>query len=327
MKFNTNKAIEFLLARGNLPILYWLKKDILEVPVDREHKNLQKFATRIRILKRQKPNGGWTKKKYEGDPRWEKTYYIVDTLESGFKLYNYGCTKKDKGIQKAVKFLISTQSKEGDFRGAYLNEYAPTYHALTLELLCLLGFDDDKRVQKGFRWLIRSKQDDGGWVIPYRTIDKLELKKRYNLEAQMKLQPVKPDKTRPYSHLVTGMVLRAFAASPTWRKSKEARKAGELVMSRFFQPDVYEDRLLATFWEEITYPFWATDVLSSLDSLARIGFSPEEEKIQRGLRWLQKKQNPQGYWKSGLKKSALEDHLWVTLAVLGVIKRFGLLEI
>ena len=49
MKFNINKAIEFLLARGNLPILYWLKKDILEVPVDREYKNLKKYATRIRI--------------------------------------------------------------------------------------------------------------------------------------------------------------------------------------------------------------------------------------------------------------------------------------
>ena len=35
MQFNTNKAIEFLLARGNLPILYWLKMDILVVPVDR----------------------------------------------------------------------------------------------------------------------------------------------------------------------------------------------------------------------------------------------------------------------------------------------------
>lgn len=327
MKFNTNKAIEFLLARGNLPILYWLKKDILEVPIDRELKNLQKFAARIRILKHQKPNGGWSKKKYEGHPRWEKTHYIVDTLQNGLKLYNFGCSLKDKGIQKAVKFLFSTQNKEGDFRGAYLNEYAPTYHALTLELLCLFGLDTDRKIQKGFRWLIRNKQDDGGWVIPYRTINKEELKKRYNLEDQMKLQPVKPDKTKPFSHLVTGMILRSFAASPTWRKSKEAREAGKLVMSRFFKPDVYEDRRSASFWEEITYPFWATDILSSLDSMAKIGFTPEEEKIQMALQWLKKKQTPHGYWKSGLKKSTLEDHIWVTLAVLGVIKRFGLLTI
>jgi hypothetical protein len=327
MKFNTNKAVEFLLARGNLPILYWLKKEILEVPVDREYKNLQKFASRIRLLKSQKPNGGWSKKRYEGHPRWEKTYYIVDTLQNSYKLYNFGCTPRDKGIQKALKFLLSTQSKEGDFRGAYLNEYAPTYHALILELLCMFGKDEDPRVQKGFRWLVRNKQDDGGWVIPYRTIDKDELKKRYNLDAQMKLNPVKPDKSQPFSHLVTGMVLRAFAASPKWRNSKEAKKAGELIMRRFFKPDAYEDRVLASFWEEITYPYWATDILSCLDSLSKIGFSPEEKEIYKALVWLQKRQAPQGYWRSGLKKSTLEDHLWVTLAVLGVIKRFGFLDV
>ncbi|MCJ7579331.1 MAG: terpene cyclase/mutase family protein, partial [Candidatus Aminicenantes bacterium] len=176
MKLKTNKAIEFLLARGNLPILYWLKKDILDVPVDREFKNLQKYAARIRILENQRPNGGWCKKKYEGHPRWENTYYIVDTLRNAFYLYNYGCTLEDEGIQKLIDFLFSTQTKEGDFRGAYLNEYAPTYHALTLEILCLFGFEDDPRVQKAFRWLLRHKQEGGGWVIPYRTIPKEELR-------------------------------------------------------------------------------------------------------------------------------------------------------
>jgi len=327
MKFNTSKAIEFLLARGNLPILYWLKKDILEVPVDREYKNLKKFAARIRILKKQRSNGGWCRKKYEGNPRWEKTYYIVETLRNVFHLYNYGCTLEDESIQKAVEFLFSTQSQEGDFRGAYLNEYAPTYHALTLEILCLYGLDKDKRTQKGFRWIMSNKQHDGGWVIPYRTIDKKELKARYNFEAQSKIDPVKPDLNQPFSHLVTGMVLRALAASPTWRNNKLAWKAGELLMSRFFQPDKYEDRRQSSFWREITYPFWATDILSSLDSLSKIGFEVSHAKIQQALRWLQKKQKKEGYWESGIPKSTLEDHLWVTLAVLRVIKRFGFLKL
>lgn len=327
MKVNPNKAIEFLLARGNLPILYWLKKDILEVPIDREFKNLQKFASRIRILKSQKPNGGWCKRKYEGHPRWEKSYYIVDTLKNMFKLHNFGCTLKDEGIKKAIKFIFSTQSKAGDFRGAYLNEYAPTYHALSLEILCLLGHYKDEKIQKGFRWISNNRQDDGGWVIPYRTIDQEQLKNRYNYEAQLKLEPINPDKSRPFSHLVTGMVLRALAASPTWSKSKEARKAGKLLLSRFFKADKYNDRWLPSFWEELTYPFWATDILGSLDSLSKIGFSVENENLQKGLNWMLKKQNNQGYWEAGDQKSTLEDHLWVTFAVLRVLKRFGLLEL
>lgn len=327
MKANTNKAIEFLLARGNLPILYWMKKDILEVPTDREQKNLKKFAARIRIFENQRPNGGWGKKKYEGPPRWEKTYYIVDTLKNAFLLYNYGCSIEEKGVQKLVKFLYSTQTREGDFRGAYLNEYAPTYHALTLHALCLFGLDDDPKTQKGFRWVMRHRQEDGGWVIPYRTIDKKELKNRYNFEAQMKLNPVKPDKAKAASHLVTGMIIRALAASPTWRKRKESMRAGDLLINRFFKHDTYEDRRHASYWKEITYPFWATDVLSSLDALSQMGFSPEHNGIQKALDWLISKQNPQGFWEAASKKSSIEDHLWVTLVVLRVLKRFKLLEI
>lgn len=327
MKTRTNKAIEFLLARGNLPILYWLKKDILEVPIDREYKNLQKFAARIRIFENQRPNGGWCKKKYEGHPRWENTYYIVDTLRNAIHLYNFGCSLEDEGIQKLTDFLFSTQTKEGDFRGAYLNEYAPTYHALTLEILCLFGLDDDPRVQKGFRWLLRNKQDEGGWVIPYRTINKAELRSRYTLQAQLKLAPVKPNKAMPFSHLVTGMVLRALTASPKWIKHRETKKTGKLLLSRFFKPDKYEDRHLAEYWEEITFPFWATDILSSMDSLSRLGFDAEDEKVQYAINWLLKKQSPDGYWKSGLKKSTIEDHLWVTVSVMRVLKKFGLLSI
>jgi len=324
MKTNTNKAIEFLLARGNLPILFWMKKDILDVPVDREIKNLQKFASRIRILASQHPNGGWCRKKYEGHPNWEKTHYIVETLRNVSQLYNYGCTIEDPGIQKAADFLFSIQTKEGDFRGAYLNEYSPTYHALTLEILCLLGFSDDKRIQRGFRWLTRFKQEDGGWVIPYRTIKKEELKKRYTYEAQLDLSPIVPDKTQPFSHLVTGMVLRALAASPSRRKSKEATTAGELLMTRFFKADKYEDRRGAHFWKELAFPLWATDILSSLDSLSQIGFKSDHEGIQPALNWLLRKQNSAGYWESGSLEKSLEDRLWITLAVLRVIKKFDL---
>ncbi|HEA64625.1 MAG TPA: hypothetical protein ENI02_00570, partial [Candidatus Aminicenantes bacterium] len=218
-------------------------------------------------------------------------------------------------------------TKAGDFRGAYLNEYAPTYHALSLEISCLLGHDKDEKIQKGFRWITNNRQNDGGWVIPYRTIDQEQLKNRYNYEAQLKLEPINPDKSRPFSHLVTGMVLRALAASPKWRKSKEARKAGELLLKRFFKADKYNDRCLPSFWEELTYPFWATDILSSLDSLSKIGFSAENENIQKGLNWMLKKQNKEGYWEAGNLKSTIEDDLWVTFAVLRVLKRFGLLEL
>ena len=136
MKVNTGKSIEFLLARGNLPILYWLKRDILDVPIDRESRNLRKFATRVRILETQKPDGCWWDKRSDTPIQWEKTLYRMDTLRNLFRLYDYGCTVKEEEIQKGLGFLFSLQSKEGDFRGTVLNEHTPTFHALVLEILC-----------------------------------------------------------------------------------------------------------------------------------------------------------------------------------------------
>jgi hypothetical protein len=122
------------------------------------------------------------------------------------------------------------------------------------------------------------------------------------------------------------MILRAFAESPTWRKSKEAQQAGEMLLRCFFQEEVYDDRTFPSDWEKICYPFWNTDILGSLDALSKMGFSTEDEMIQKGIEWLLRRQNVHGFWECGNKKVTMEDHLWVTLAVLRVLKRFELLR-
>jgi len=315
IKKSANQAIEFLLARGSLPILFWLKKDVLEVPIDRELKNLEKYGVRIRILESQKPTGCWGKRAYDGQPRFEKACTTIETLKNVSKLYDYGCTLTSDGIQKAIRYLFSTQTEKGEFCGMDFNEYALVYHALTLEILCRFGLDQDERVQKGFRWMMQKREEDGGWSVPAPTIQKKRLKN----------QP--PPESKSYSHFVTGMVLRVFAESATWRKRKEAWKTGELLLARLFQKNPCSDKVVPSFGEEIGYPFWNTDILSSLDSLSKIGFNAQEENIQRALRWLLKKQNSHGFWETGNRKSSLEDLLWVTLAVLKVLKRFKLFEL
>jgi len=241
-------------------------------------------------------------------------------------LYDYGCSLKEEGIQRALDFLFSLQSKEGDFRGTVLNIYTPTFHALTLEMLCLYGLDKDRRVQKGFRWILANRQNDGGWALYHPRPSQAAARTAVSVVPNPRSQPFKPRKSQPFSHHVTGMVLRAFAASPTWRDSKEAWQAGEKLLSCFFCDETYEDRTYPSDWENLCYPFWNTDILGSLDSLAKVGFNAEHETIQKGLDWLRKRQNAQGYWECGNRKGTQDDNLWVTLAVLRVLKRFGLLR-
>lgn len=326
MKANLGKSIEFLLARGSLPILYWLKRDILDVPVDRESRNLRKYATRVRILETQKPDGYWWDKRSDTPLQWQKTLYRMDTLRNLYRLYDYGCTVREDGILRALNFLFSLQAKEGDFRGTVVNEHTPTFHALVLEIVCRYGLDKDRRVQKGFRWLQANRQRDGGWAHFNGGLSAEKTNSSSSGPHQRQRPPFKPAKSQPSSHHVTGMILRAFAASPTWKKTKQARQAGELLLSSFFQQEVWGDRIFRPDWDKICYPFWNSHILSSLDALSKLGFSREDGRVQKGLDWLLKKQNSQGFWECGNNKTTMEDHLWVTLAVLGVLKRFDLLR-
>jgi hypothetical protein len=61
-------------------------------------------------------------------------------------------------------------------------------------------------------------------------------------------ETVEPDRSRPSSHLITGIVVRALAAHPRYRHSADTRRAAELVKSRFFRRDVYPDRAAPSNW-------------------------------------------------------------------------------
>lgn len=103
-----------------------------------------------------------------------------------------------------------------------------------------------------------------------------------------------PDRGRPASHLITGIVLRALAAHPRYRHSADTRRAAGLVKSRFFRRDVYPDRAAPSNWLIFSSPFGWTGLLSALDSLARIGLRAGDPDIARGVAWFIDHQDPAG---------------------------------
>ena len=307
------RAIEFLLARGTLPVLYWLKKDVLAVPVEREGRNLEKFAERIRIQESQNPDGSWSKKKASVRTPGELENHLFETIRSVFRLYDFGCEGDKEALGKAVGFVFSTQTRDGVFQGPDWPEQSPITHALALELLCRLGLDADKRVQKGFRWLFKKQQADGGWCAPGAT-DEAQARKR-------------PSRKNPQSSArVTGVVLRAMAESPRWQRSRETRRAGEFLLSCFFADKTDARTRASSCWEELTYPFWSANILSGLDVLSKIGFKPDRGRIPQALDWLMRRQLGAGYWESKQEKASLEDHLWITLSVLRILKQFEIIR-
>jgi hypothetical protein len=313
--------IEPLLSCGNPSIEYFTRSELLEEDVE-PVEILWNLNSVQKIFKNQQKDGFW---KYPGKTRKTHANQDYNQLETfrmlGELVEKYGLNHDHPQIEKAAIYLFNCQTKEGDLRGIYGSQYATTYTPAIMELLIKAGYVDDPHIEKGFSWLLSQRQNDGGWAIPIRTRNK-----RYKDFFKLP-EPLETDPSRPFSHLVTGMVLRAFAAHPRYRKSQAAHKAGNLLASRFFKPDKYTDRRDRKYWESVSFPFWFTDIVTALDSLSLIGFSWKNPHVQEGLDFLGERQTSDGLFDLKLLRTRDKDlKYWICLAVCRVFKRFYQLD-
>lgn len=306
-----------LLASGNRAVVFFTERNLLGK--DSQVENLWQLPEAQKILRRQKPNGCWIYSGGKENIRSRENYNQFETYRNiGVLVEEYGLNRKHRAIQEAAEYLFSFQTEVGDFRGIYGNQYSPNYSAGIAELLIKAGYENDVRIQKLFEWLLSIRQTDGGWAIPLRT-------QNCNLDVIAgHSRTVEPDKSKPFSHMVTGVVLRAFAAHPAYRKSKEAELAGRLLVSNLFKADNYTDRAAPSFWLAFSFPFWFTDLMSALDSLSLLGFSKSEPQIDRALRWIIDNQQKTGMWDLRILKGKNKDilQLWLALAICRIFKRF-----
>ena len=272
-----------------------------------------------KILRNQNPDGSWSypsRKK----PNPNENYQLLETYRNlGYLVELYLMDQTQPAVNKAAEYILSHQTEEGDIRGIFGSQYAPHYTAGMVELMVKAGIDQDPRILRVFQWYENTRQVDGGWAWPLRTS-----KVKYE-DAIKKDAPVLSDYSKPFSHALTGFVIRPFAAHNEYRNSQIAQQAGMLLKSRFFLPDKYVDRKSAEYWFKFQFPFWWGNLLTVLDSLSMLGFSSADPDITRGLNWLTDNQSANGFWPTGYGKGDRADQhqAWVSLAICRVLKRFS----
>lgn len=298
-----------LLGSGDPAVRYFARRDLCGEPVG-PIRELWSGRDVGRILGRQLDDGRWS---YRGGNRRIRSADSYDQLETFRQLnvlvHKYAMTRRHPAVERAAQFLFTFHTEVGDYRGIYGNQYSPNYSAAITEVLIRAGFARDPRVRATLRWLSALRQDDGGWAIPART-------RKMSLAAMLSsADVVEPDRAQPSAHLITGIVLRAFAAHVDYRRSALTRRAGELLASRLFKRDSYSDHAAASYWFVFSFPYWWTDLLSALDTLRCAGFSARHPAVARGVAWFSEHQQPDGLWNSGANrpKGPYADH-WVALA-------------
>jgi hypothetical protein len=305
----------YLLNSDHPAVAFFFRRDVLG-EVDQPVSILWNLPEPTWLLRKQQEDGRW---RYAAKKPPEENYDLLETFRSLVILHEKcGMTREHSAIERGAEYLFNCQTKEGDFRGLFRNQYVVHYTGTILEILSKVGYAADPRVQRGLDWLLSVRQDDGGWAAPNRT------RAMRHLDMITLPEPLKTDPSKPYFHLITGMILRAFAAHPDFRRIPEAQQAGQLLMSRLFKADKYVDRRTPAYWKKTSFPFWFTDIVSALDSLSLLGFSGEEPEIEQALSWLVENQQDLGGFDLGHLRTGKDKHLsqWIMLAVCRIYKRF-----
>jgi hypothetical protein len=294
---------EVLLASNNPAIEYFTNRDILDKKV-KPIRILWELPEVQKVLKKQLPDGSWS---YPGKrlDQYPKHHYSLLQTWKEFRILveRYELNKKHLKAKAAAEFLFSCQTKEGDIRGMIGNQYATYYTGTIMADLIQAGYTNDPRIERSIRWLLSMRQEDGAWTIPILT-HKFDRETQHRLTSR-RAKPVEPDRTKPFSHNWTDMVLRAFAAHPKYRNSNEAKHAGELLKSQFFQPDAYTSYRSPEYW--VRFGFWWPNLLTSLESLVKLGFTKDDNK--KGD-------------KEKTNEKTREEMMWITLRIYRVFKEF-----
>jgi hypothetical protein len=316
--------VSALLDSEDPALVLFARRDLLggeRVPVE----TIWEFAPVRQILRKQLDDGSWAGARGKTPVYPENHADLVATFKQ-FRLLveRYELTSSVPEVAGTAEYLFGFQTPEGDIRGFIANQYATYYTGYVLSLLIRSSYGEDTRVDKGMRWLLSMRQDDGGWTVPVLT-------HHFDGETMRRLtsqydEAVQTDRAQPFSHNWTDMVLRAFAVHPRYRSSPEAERAGELLKSRFFQPDVYSSYRAARYWTRFIH--WWPNLLTSLESLSLLGFAADDPDIRGGLDWLIAHQGEDGLWRlSGDDTDPTpsprvhRERTWLTLRICRVLKR------
>jgi len=271
---------DWLLEPENAPIRYWTLVDLLERPLE----DPEVLAVRAAIpayppvadlLAAQQPDGYWSRTDYYLPRASRGTFWVLTVLA------DLGFTAESEPIRRACDFLFEHQSMSGVFsrcqrvpgQGLVWREDAyPCTQARIVRFLIQFGYRADPRLGKTIDWLMVPQRQDGMYFCRAEgrrgclraTIDILRVAA---LDPQVAARPAIAQAARS----VCGLLL-------------------EPRMSRYHVGEAWGA------WESLKYPYFGFSVISALDALARLGYSPAEPKVAAALRYLLSRQLPDGAW-------------------------------
>ena len=310
---------DWLLEPENSPVRYWSLVDILERASDDPEvlaakAGIPSYPPVANLLATQKPVHPESDEGHWGSP----DFYLPRTSTGTFwvltVLGDLGLTAENQLINRACNFMFAHQRENGVFcrhrrvsgQGWVWEEGdVPCTQARTLRFLIQFGYGEDERVRKGINWLFSSQREDGMWFCRGErgngclraTLDALRVAA---LDPQLASQPVIAQAAKAVCDLLMAPRMSRYHVGEAWGT-----------------------------WTKLKYPYFGFSLLSALDTLARLDFTPEKPKIAAAVEYLISRQGPDGTWTLDERWPNLpidfgqpnQPNKWLTLDALRAVKR------
>lgn len=336
------EIINWLLEKDNPSVRYFTLRDLL----DKGENNLKLKVTKSaipdsklisKILSKQNPKGYWEDSESPYIPKYKSSYWQIMILGQ------LGMDRSDKRVKNACEYIFKFQHEEGGFTSETkktalrkynirlkrvkkvppLDKWVSSYiyegqlSCLTgniIAALIRLGYEDDPRMKKALKWLVKIQNKDGGWLCPYW---KAHIKDKHGCFYGT-IAPLEAFSEVPQKNLTKGM------------KETIERGAEFLLMHHLFKADHHNYKIINKSWLNFSSPwFYGYHILRGLDVLTKLGYS-DDKRLNDAVQILLQKRCSDRKWilessPTGRMQANIETvskpSKWITLIALKVLKR------
>jgi hypothetical protein len=324
------------------PVKRWVQEYVLgrdpEEPI--LHRIIQEtkiYTPMLKMLTKQNSDGTWPipkDRKAEEDegpgPPYGWTY--ITMLRNLYMLHEYWVPRDEGYINEALELILSWQDPEGYIRGPEPDMIPRVYYnGLALGVFIKFGMSRDPRIAAITDWLLKTQRPDGGWNVPYIQDMKyrpefahMKMSEFISLKMAGKTPEYDP---REYDEIpsciwTTLGALRGISNYRTFNRDERIRKAGDFILDRFFKrnyhPSFYQSD---KNWTMLKFPTYFGSGLTALDTLIHLGFGPEDERMQKPIRWVLDSRSKDGLWHRSERPHPIDDQ-WISMLCLIILWHF-----
>lgn len=194
-------------------------------------------------------------------------YQLITLIKTLSELYDYFCHNRMNTIKKSFYYIFKQQESDGSFPyNFYLNVYI-------IELILKYNYEHNQFAEKAIRWLIRQQNSDGGWG---------------NANGKSDIW-------------ITLKVLNACSYHSIMQNRKKIFKGADFILNNYLDQNSGGVVSGKEIWNKFSNKHFNKDsfkggILKILEVFNRLGYTKENEKLNKFLNIINEKQREDGYW-------------------------------